>query len=254
MESAHATAPFIKLAWGGKLPCLGDFVWSDGPLTLRAQLDGWLFGGMHHFRLTYGDNWRLGFDHAPLWNFIVPEGAWDQGCVAGCVSPSCDRVGRRFPFIVAYGLPEGLPAEIFSKTINLIPRLLSQTGVLLFDGIRRCWPKETLIPLIEQTLTNWQRTLPWLEPSAEALSNDSAIMDILSSGARGNTAAAATPTLSNDRSLSFPWSDVASHLGVGASNSFWWTNGAGNARLKAFSYNTHPDSALTTWLFGRTPV
>jgi type VI secretion system protein ImpM len=251
MESgcANAPAPFIKLAWGGKLPCMGDFVWSDGSMTLRTQLDGWLLGGMHQFRLTHDDSWQLGFDQAPLWNFILPVGAWDQGCVAGCVSPSCDRVGRRFPFIVAYGLPQSLHAWFFSKTVNLIPSLLSQTGFLLFNGIRRRWPKETLIPLIEQTLTDWQQSLPWLEQGSNAPPNNSAIMDVLMSGSNEGAAIATVP---NDRSSSFPWNDVASHLGAGSSNSFWWTNGAGNARLKAFSYGSRPDGALIAWLFGRT--
>ena len=248
-SSAATTACPIELAWGGKLPSMGDFLWSNERTTLRTQLDGWLARGMHQFRLPQGDNWQPGFDQALMWNFIVPEGIWNQGCVAGCVSPSCDRVGRRFPFIVAYGLAAPLPAWFFSKTVNLIPSLLSRTGVLLFNGIRRRWPKETLIPLIEQELLGWQALLPVLKQGTDAPSSDSVIMDVLLGDTTGNNATATVP---NNRFSSFPWNDVIDHLGAESASSFWWTNGADNAQLKAFSYDAHPDNAIMTWLFGRS--
>jgi type VI secretion system protein ImpM len=228
---------------------MGDFVWNDARTPLRTQLDGWLVSGMHQFRLTHGDNWQAGFDQAPMWNFIAPAGALDQGCVAGCVSPSCDRVGRRFPFIVAYGLPGRLPAWFFSKTVNLVPGLLSRTGVLLFNAIRRRWPKETLIPLIKQALLSWQESLPPLERGPAAPPDDSIIMNVLLGSSSDSNAA---PTVPNDRFSSFPWGDAAAHLGADSSNSYWWTNGASSASLKAFTYGGHPDGALMTWLFGRS--
>jgi type VI secretion system protein ImpM len=252
MESTYSNtaAGLVELAWGGKLPSMGDFIWSDKS-ALRAQLDSWLLGGMQQFRLTNDDNWQSGFDSAPIWNFIVPEGVWGQGCVAGCVSPSCDRVGRRFPFTVAYEFAGCLPAWFFSKTINLVPTLLSRTGALLFNGIRRRWLKEALIPLLEQTLINWEKLLPLLEQNPNAPPNDSIIMDILMDDTSDSNAMVTVP---NDRFSSFPWGDVTSHLQSESSGSFWWTNGAGNANLKAFNYGTHPDGALLTWLFGRLPA
>ena len=248
MTPAHSNADAydIELAWGGKLPSMGDFVWSNGHTALRTKLDGWLLGGMQQFRLAHGDNWQSGFDQAPIWNFIMPERTLDQGCVAGCVSPSCDRVGRRFPFIAAYGLPDRLPDWIFSKMVALVPSLLSRTGMLLFNGIRRRWPKEILISSIQQALSGWQKSLPALEQGPHAPPNDSIIMNVLMSDAHESN----TATVPNDRFTSFPWSDVASHLAAGSSSSFWWTNGAGSASLKAFNYGVHPDAALMNWLFG----
>ena len=58
-------------------------------------------------------------------------------------------------------------------------------------------------------------------------------------------------TLPNDRFSTLPWTDVASSLKSDYAMSFWWTNGAGNASLKAFTYNAHLDGALLSWLFGR---
>jgi type VI secretion system protein ImpM len=253
MESARPSIAdcSIELAWGGKLPSVGDFIWSDGRTALRTRLDSWLVGGMHQFRLTQSDNWQSGFNQAPMWNFIIPQGIWDQGCVAGCISPSCDRVGRRFPFIVAYGIPVSLPAWFFLKTMNLMPSLLSLTGALLFDGIQCRWLKRTLIPLIEHALVSWQALLPVLKQGPSTSSDDSAIIDILTSDATGSNATTAIP---NNRFSSFPWNDVANHLGTESCNSFWWTNGAGNANLKSFTYNARPDNALMTWLFGRSLV
>jgi|GEM_PF-1354552 len=250
MTLAHSNAATydIELAWGGKLPSMGDFVWSDGRTTLRTELDGWLLGGMHQFRLTHGDDWQSTFDQAPMWNFIMPEHALEQGCVAGCVSPSCDRVGRRFPFIVAYGFPTGLPDWLFPKMVGLVPSLLSRTGMLLFNGIRRRWPKEMLVSLIEDALRGWKKSLPALQQGPHAPPNDSVIMNVLMSDTHESNAPTTVP---HDRFTSFPWNDVASHLAAGSAGSFWWTNGAGNANLKAFSYGVHPDAALMNWLFGR---
>jgi type VI secretion system protein ImpM len=244
MESigTNTSAHSIELAWGGKLPSMGDFIWSNGRTPLRLQLDNWLMTGMQQIRSTLSDSWESSFDQAPMWNFIVPANVLGPECVAGCISPSCDRIGRRFPFAITYGLS----ARHLSKVMDTVPGLLSQTGFLLFHSIRRQWPRETLVTLLDQALLNWKASV------LPAERKDSVIFNVLAK--EDDSTHSDTATIAFDRFSSLPWSNVEDSLIVGSTTSFWWTNGAGGAALKAFTYGTRLDGALMTWLFGHSSV
>jgi type VI secretion system protein ImpM len=269
----NASAYSIELAWGGKIPSVGDFVWSDGYTPLRAQLDKWLMTAMQQFRLS--DGWKSSFDQAPMWNFIVPANVFGSACVAGCISPSCDRIGRRFPFAVTYGLSPRAPEEYLSKVMDAMPGLLSQTGFLLFNGIRRQWPRETLATLIYQALTNWKEAqLPVEQIGLGTPHIQSVILDVLeveSNNSTNTVSSLKTPSpediskennISSDKSSqtvpdrfsSLPWNNIASSLSANLDTSFWWTNGAGGAALKTFTYRSHLDGVLMTWLFGHSSI
>lgn len=237
-----------SVACGGKLPSMGDFVWSTPDPELRGPLDAWLQTGMHQFRLAYVDQWQAMFDNAPLWNFIVPAGGLSKDCIIGCLSPSCDRVGRRFPFVVAFPLPSRMAPWQMTSVVNSTPVLLSRVGLLLFNCIRRRWPMETLVSLIQQSFVDWHTSQSNAHGHLDIETGDSDILTVLMDGSIDTDKAA---TLPNDRFASLPWSDVASNLCAPAAMSFWWTNGAGNASLKAFTYSAHPDGTLLAWLFGR---
>lgn len=238
----------IRLRWGGKLPSVGDFVWSGTEAAGRVRLDDWLIAGMRQFRLTHGDSWNRSFDQAPLWNFAIDAGQTGGECLAGCLSPSCDRIGRRFPFVVAYGLSSSAPAWYWTQAVQALPRLLSRTGALLFDSIRRQWPRETLVGLLEQSLAEWQDALPVQLGAAQGgVRGDSVIMDVLFGAPGGDDE---IPTAANDRASSFPWGNMSEQLRCGSGTSFWWTNGAGQAELKAFAYDAPLDGNLVAWLFG----
>ena len=263
----NASVYSIELAWGGKLPGMGDFVWSNGYTSLRTQLDNWLLTGMQQFRSILSSSWESSFDQAPMWNFIVPANMLGPGCVAGCISPSCDRIGRRFPFAVTYGLSANAPDWYLSEVMNAIPVLLTRTGILLFNGIRRQWPRETLATLIAQALINWEKeTLSPVVEQAEASeqNSDSVILNVLfeknkynsgqdnifPGGSKSNDKQDIS-AIYNSRFSSLPWSNVTTSLIAGSATSFWWTNGAGGAALKTFTYREHLDGTLMTWLFGR---
>jgi type VI secretion system protein ImpM len=254
-KGSNTQAYAVELAWGGKLPSMGDFVWSDVGTPLRSGLDDWLLAGMQQLRLTLGDNWESSFNLGLMWNFIVPAGVLGSGCVAGCISPSCDRVGRRFPFVVAYGFSPRAPDWYLSKAVNGMPDLLSRTGALLFNGIRRQWPKETLATLVREALVKWQQSLVPVEPAGlNALSDDSDILSVLAGGSNDRAMGDGASTVPANRFAMLPWHDAASSLVAGSATSFWWTNGAGGAALKAFTYGARLDGTLMTWLFGRSPA
>jgi type VI secretion system protein ImpM len=240
----------IELTWGGKLPSAGDFIWSDRRTPLRTQLDNWLLTGMQQFRSTLKDNWESCFDQAPIWNFIVPKDVLGSGYTVGCISPSCDRIGRRFPFIITYAFSTCVPTWHLSKVMNTIPSLFSRTGVLLLNSIRRQWPRETLVTLIQETLDCWKKSLQSIEQTGLCAShNNSVILHVLA-GENKNGENDDVSTIPHDRFSSLPWADIENSLTNDTTVSFWWTNGAGGAPLKAFTYGTFLDGTLMTWLFG----
>ncbi|MDR0481363.1 MAG: type VI secretion system-associated protein TagF [Gallionellaceae bacterium] len=254
MEDGDSKTYAINLIWGGKLPSMGDFVWSEAGTLPRACLDNWLQTGVRQLHLTLGNNWESRFNCGLLWNFIVPAGVLGAGCVAGCISPSCDRVGRRFPFVVAYGFSPDAPVWYLLKAVDAVPNLLTRTGVLLFHGIRRQWPQQTLTTLIQDARVKWQESLVPMEPDKlNALGKDSVILDVLMGEGGGNPLPGndEVSTVPGDRFATLPWHDAASSLVAKSATTFWWTNGVGGAALKAFTYGVHLDGTLMTWLFGR---
>jgi type VI secretion system ImpM family protein len=279
----------IDLVWGGKLPCMGDFVWSEERSVQRTALDHWLLTGMQQFKTTLGDSWQTCFDLAPMWNFIVPSNTLGPGLITGCISPSCDRIGRRYPFAVAYSIAADAPNWYLSEVLHEAPILLTRTGVLLLNGIRRQWPRENLITLIKEALASWIDTLEFpanqtkttklaeKKLSSNTQTTSSTILSVLAGDYNADDTTVQNHshnhkeclgessqtnidddyddddavTVPNNRYSSLPWHDAIRSLLAHSPTSFWWTNGAGGASLKAFTYGSHLDGSLMTWMFGR---
>lgn len=84
----------------GKLPATGDFVSRGFQRDALDALDQWLAGGL--ISLQNGSvDWLQGYLVAPVWQFVVPAGRLCAPALAGALMPSCDRVGRYFPLLVA---------------------------------------------------------------------------------------------------------------------------------------------------------
>ncbi len=91
----------------GKLPAQGDFVWRGiDDYALRDGIDRWLADDVGAARAAFAD-FEERYDRAPAWNFVDcdPGGRWSGGALCASV----DRVGRRYPLIMA--APAGDPAE-----------------------------------------------------------------------------------------------------------------------------------------------
>lgn len=94
----------------GKLPAIGDFVSRGFQRDALDALDQWLAGGL--ISLQHGSvDWLQSYLVAPIWQFVVPTGRLCAPALAGALMPSCDRVGRYFPLLVARTL---LPADLES--------------------------------------------------------------------------------------------------------------------------------------------
>jgi type VI secretion system protein ImpM len=91
----------------GKLPLRGDFVRRDLDDAFVSSWDNWIESGLQRFRLLDEDGWLARYLEAPIWHFILGEGAHGPAAVAGVMIPSVDLVGRYFPLTLAASLPPG---------------------------------------------------------------------------------------------------------------------------------------------------
>ncbi len=90
----------------GKLPAEGDFVHRRLPWAFQTGWDAWLQSGVAHSRTAMGDDWLAQFMVAPVWRFLLGAECLNAGQTGwgGLWFPSVDRVGRYFPFTVAFPL------------------------------------------------------------------------------------------------------------------------------------------------------
>jgi len=223
----------LEIAWGGKLPGHGDFVWSAPRTALRAQVEQWLHLGMLQGRSRHGEGWKRCLDLGYTWNFLLPARySMDEVILAGCVAPSRDRVGRHYPLAAACALAAGTPPE--TGRLNALPGLLAQLGFALHTGIGRSWPRDALGGTLEAIVSAWQaESAPGPHPPPG--------VDVM--GIPGQRADAA------HASASCPWPDIARLLQKSHCPSLWWTSAATGAPLKTLAYDPGLDPALLVTLF-----
>lgn len=248
----------IEVVWGGKLPSHGDFLWSHQRGPLRSELEEWLQTGMLQGRSQYGDTWSEQLKQGPIWNMVWPSKiSGSDKLVVGCLAPSVDRVGRRYPFVVAYVFPA---AAVLASTAVLmeLPGLMHTTGNQLHLALQRASPRNMMDGLWESVFTQWDSSFEHPSQSHHAMlvdnsqeSGDNA--DILEAlGINRRSVPDEQSTRPVVRGASYPWPDIGKALLGQTCASYWWTHPAGGARLKAFCYESGLDGPLMTWLFGRS--
>lgn len=87
--------------WYGKLSMLGDFASRRLEADWIARCDAWLAAGLLSSRERLGERWLQAYLGAPLWRFAWAPGIVDSRWWFGILMPSCDRVGRYYPLVVA---------------------------------------------------------------------------------------------------------------------------------------------------------
>ena len=93
--------------WFGKMASLGDFASRRMTPEWVQACDTWLSAGVDTSRQQLGDQWLATYLAAPVWRFAWAPNVVDAQWWFGVLMPSCDRVGRYFPLIVAQ--PRALP-------------------------------------------------------------------------------------------------------------------------------------------------
>jgi type VI secretion system protein ImpM len=147
------------LGWYGKLPCLGDFISKRLPESFVKPWDAWLQAGMVEGKAVFAGDWEEHFLTFPMWRFLLDRHVIDDSHWVGLVFPSADRVGRLFPFTVAFRLPENA-----SNAFNI--KHLDQVLDCIEDLVHEVLENDSLEDF-EFGLTQIQHTKPTL-PAQQA--------------------------------------------------------------------------------------
>ena len=94
------STPPVSFAWFGKLPGAGDFVSRRMSYALQQFWDHWCAEGMDALKAGSGTTGLAVWGSTPQWAFVLPAQPGVPMGQVGVFAPSCDRVGRVFPFIV----------------------------------------------------------------------------------------------------------------------------------------------------------
>lgn len=109
------------LAWFGKLPSAGDFVSRRMAYGVQQFWDRWCADGMDALKAGSNLSGVAVWGSTPKWAFVLPAQTGVHMGQLGVFSPSCDRVGRVFPFIVSVPLTDGQHGALLERAGVLGP-------------------------------------------------------------------------------------------------------------------------------------
>jgi type VI secretion system protein ImpM len=117
----------------GKLPAHGDFVSRGLAAHERDAWDAWASTSLETARRDFGDAFEARHDAAAPWRFAFGPGPLADGWVAGALTPSIDRSGRRFVIVAgakAAGClsPDGAGARVAEAVESEIYRTFETGG------------------------------------------------------------------------------------------------------------------------------
>lgn len=178
----------------GKLPGAGDFITRRMPYTLQQFWDRWCATGMEALKeRNPASGWAV-WGNTPKWAFLLPAQPGVPIGQLGVLAPSCDRVGRVFPFLA--------------------------TTPVLDDNVVATVSRAGAIALA------WARVVHEIQfartpiDSADALLGQALQVEL----AKEPPAVEADVTLPPGASpLSLPWPGLAETFDVRGGESYWWS-------------------------------
>ncbi|MFK7996671.1 MAG: type VI secretion system-associated protein TagF [Granulosicoccus sp.] len=99
----------IQLGYFGKTIHRGDFVRFNLPKAFITVMDDWLQSVMINGESTYSEKWPDRYQECPGYRFHLSPNIAGELQWSGVIGASTDKVGRRFPFCIAAGLPDSSP-------------------------------------------------------------------------------------------------------------------------------------------------
>lgn len=183
-----------SFAWYGKLPSAGDFISRRMPYGLQQFWDAWLAVGMESLKERRPVSGWAVWGNMPKWGFLLPSQPGVPIAQLGVLAPSCDRVGRVFPFLATTAV-----------VADNAPLVLPRAGAI---------------------------SLAWSEVIADAQSSRRQVeeVDAKLAEALSATLAAVAPVPDGDVTLpqgvsptSLPWPGLVDTFDIGGSESFWWS-------------------------------
>ena len=197
--------------WYGKLPGTGDFVERRLPGALARAWERWFARGIALMHEVAGQSLVEQYASAPIWRFAIPAGAGDGAVQFGCIAPSCDRVGRRYPLLVTHAFDlAGFSREIGAWANASLPGI----GEALAQAIAAAYEPE-----------QFDRAL------AERI---------------GATSGEAEREIERRSG----WPNLLDYFDPDGMTSFWWTGTEARGRPAAQSHTGVLDNGLFLKLFG----
>ena len=119
------------------LPALGDFASRRLPAGMLDRWHDWIASGLVASRSALGDHWIERYESAPAMAFLVAPGLLDARAWTGVMMASADRVGRRFPLMVAVpagfdyaaAVGRGARLKVATKYLDTARKHFAQKGV-----------------------------------------------------------------------------------------------------------------------------
>lgn len=212
LKEACLSAQRALPAWYGKLPGAGDFAERRMPRALAQSWERWFACGISLLSDGAGQASSDPYAHAPIWHFAVPAGAGAGSVQFGCIAPSFDRVGRRYPLLAAHLFDlEGFTLDAASWASERLAAL----GETLAQAIAHAYGPEQF---------------------------DRALEDRLS----------AVPSGGDDdrsRAKAQAWANLLDYFDPGGMTSFWWASADDDDSPAARVHTGALDSALFSALF-----
>jgi type VI secretion system protein ImpM len=150
-----------------------------------------------------------------MWAFLLPAQAGIPLSQLGVFAPSCDRVGRNFPFLVILPLPQSRIAS--------------------------------LLPLAAGLALTWERVIAQAQASRQGIDDLDAALGAALAGVLNNPPSAedSEKTLPRGMSpLTLPWTDLASTFDAQGRESFWWSVPPASTRFRARTHIGAPNGML----------
>ena len=161
----------VTPGWYGKLMALGDFASRRLPPAWVQACDRWLSECLVRSQADLGETWLASYLNAPLWRFAWAPGVIDAQWWFGVLMPSCDKVGRYFPLVIAQAggaMPQDAVALAQLERWYLyvaeaaLQTLDNEDSVEAFEVTLACAPARSSQPGLAGTQRQWQaRSLWW---------------------------------------------------------------------------------------------
>jgi type VI secretion system protein ImpM len=143
--SPLATASADSPGWYGKLPSLGDFAQRRLPPDFVEAWDRWLAHELSAWQGADPAGWLERYLAGASWRFMLLPGSvpgWPSGdTMIGVLMPSVDRVGRYFPFTLAWR-EHGTPADV--PALQRAFAQLHELDDLALDALQEDWAVDRL--------------------------------------------------------------------------------------------------------------
>ena len=207
----------LTLAWFGKLPSAGDFISRRMPYAVQQFWDRWCAIGLESLKERNPvSGWAL-WGNTPMWAFLLPAQPGVPFGQLGVFAPSCDRVGRNFPFLVTTPLTDG-------NLATLIPRA-TMVSLAWSVAITEAQVSRSHVEVLDAKLI-------------EALTYQ------LAQEAPGGDADVTLPL--GVSPLTLPWPELVTSFDLRGPESYWWSVPPATTGFRARTHN----GQLSAYHFG----